>query len=162
MKIQNDNLTFGSMIKPTSALKTAFSDVTTGEFSAGNSRALTRCLDSLLKDGKNDTIEISDRIAYGGRSFIETFVNGKSVVREEYDPMVYPSKGRMVLLNLKKLVAQRNPKFDCDTLGGYEIKAAKEGFNDPALKNDKNKISQKIYRANSERLENIRTEIFGA
>ena len=115
-----NNISFGSKFKPTKTLRNVIKDAYAGNFYVEDTAVLTRAINSLINDGKNDVIEITEK-TQGYTSFIETLVNGIVKSTENIYSASHTERNRGILRAVRNLAAVRNPKLNFNTLSKNEI-----------------------------------------
>ena len=127
--IQSNNVSFGSRIVPTEPLRKMFYDSTScGYYDNYAKRRVINAVESLLKDGKDDIIEISGKRF--GKEVIAR-VNGRKRVSSDIKGESFPALGYSVADSLCELAKKRNENVDLQQ---------KLTFEDDVIQNLKRKL----------------------
>lgn len=119
-----NNISFGSKLAPTKTLKRVISDAYIGELASEDTAVLNKAIKSLINDGKNDIIEITEKTK-GYTRFLETSVNDTIKLSSKIFSPNYREKSYQILRTLKVLAKERNPKLNFNELSTNEINALK-------------------------------------
>lgn len=178
-KLENNHIAFGSKFKQNELLEKTYKYIT--EESQGLSATFNKSIDTLLKDGKNDIIELVSKPIL--KPFIltdimQTIVNGKVETEYEYCNVDADDSSYAVTKVLESLVQKRDKNLRFDVMTNYEREAVEEdllkiselatqkeqtnnilGFFEKV--NDiKTKIMYKILNANIKHLKDLEKELF--
>lgn len=126
-KLENNHIAFGSKFKQNELLEKTYKHIITE--SQGLSATFNRSIDSLLKDGKNDVIEIVSKpilnsIIY--TDIMQTIVNGKVETEYDYCNVDASDSSYAATKALELLAQKRDNNLRFDVMTDYERAAVEE------------------------------------
>ena len=158
-KIESNHITFSSKFKQNELLEKTYKHIT--KRSQGLSANFNKSIDILLKDGKDDVIELISKPIPDPFSRIEimqTIVNGKVKTEYKYHNVDADDSSYAVTKVLQELAQKRDKNLNFGIMADYERKAVEKNLQEISELATQKEQTNKI-RGFFNRLDDIKSDI---
>ena len=178
-KIENNSIAFSSKFKQNELLEKTYKNIATSQ--QGLCATFNKSVDSLLKDGKNDIIELVSKpivTSFVRKGIMQSIVNGKVETEYEYYDVDDCDSCGAAIKVLENLAQKRDKNLKFDVMTNYERTAVEQDLQKISeLANQKEEtdmiftffgnvrgimkeIKHKLLNANLKHLKNLEKDLF--